>query len=49
MVAVDMGIAGSMDKIATFETADLGDHHRQKGVGGYIERHSEEDIGASLI
>ena len=44
-----MRIARSMDKLPTLQAAALGYHHRQKSIRSYVERHSEEGVGAALI
>ena len=38
-----------MDKVAGFESADLGDHHRQQGIAGNIEGDSEKEVGTALV
>jgi putative hydrolase of the HAD superfamily len=38
-----------MDELAGLQTAYLGHHCGQQGVGGDVERHSEECIGAALV
>ena len=38
-----------MDKVAIFESARLGYHHCEEGVGGNIERNTQEYIGRTLI
>ena len=49
VIGVDMGVACRVDELARLQAADLGYHHREEGVGGYIERHSEESVGTSLV
>src|SRR4030065_420570 len=49
VVAVEVRIAEGMDEIAGFESGHLGHHQREQGIGGYIERHAEENIGAALV
>jgi hypothetical protein len=49
MVQVEVGVAEGMDEFAGFQAADLRDHHGQQRVGGDVERHAEEDIGAALV
>ena len=49
MVAVEVRISGRVDEFTRLETAGLGDHQRQQGVGGDVERHAEEDIRAALV
>ena len=38
-----------MDELSGPEAADLRRHHRQQGIGGDIERHSEKRVGAALV
>lgn len=49
MVKVDMHITKRMYKIAGCQAADVGHHHGQEGVGGDIERDTEEHICRTLI
>ena len=49
MVQVDVGVACGVDEITGLQAADLGDHHRQQGVGGDVERDTEEGVGAALV
>ena len=44
VIVVEMCIAKGVDKDARFQVADLGHHVREKGVGGDVERHAEEDV-----
>ena len=49
MVAVDVGIAGSVDEFPGLQPGHLGDHHGQERVGRDIERDAQEDVGAALV
>ena len=49
MVAVEVRVSGRVDELAGAEAAGLGDHQRQQGVGGDVERHAEEHVRAALI
>ena len=44
-----MQIAEGMHEVARLEPADLRDHHGQHRVGGDVEGHAEEQIGAPLV
>lgn len=46
---VDMRIAQGVHEIAYFQPADLGDHVGQGGIGRDIERHSQEQVGRTLV
>ena len=49
MVAVEMGIAKGVDKLAHLQAADLSDHHGKQGIAGDVKRHAEKDVGAALV
>ena len=49
VVSVEVEVAEGVNKCAGLKTADLRDHEREEGVGGDIEGHAEEEIGAALI
>jgi hypothetical protein len=49
VIGVEMSIAESMHKLPRLQTCDLSQHHRQKGIGGNIEWHTQEDISTTLI
>ena len=49
VVGVEVEVAEGVNKCAGLKTADLRDHEREEGVGGDIEGHAEEEIGAALI
>lgn len=49
VVEVEMGVAEGMYKCAGPETGDLGGHHQQEGVGGYVEGDAEEAVGRALV
>ena len=44
-----MGVSGGVDELTWFQTANLGDHHGQEGIGSDIERDAEEGIRAALV
>ena len=44
-----MSVAGGVDKFAGLQSADLSHHLQQESIGGDVERHTEEAVGASLI
>ncbi len=49
VVEVEVGVAEGMNEVAQFQAGDLGDHHGEQGVGGDIERHAQEHVGAALV
>ena len=49
MVLVKVKIAESVNEFGRCETTDLCDHPREQRVGGDVERHAEEKIGAALV
>src|ERR1044071_2396514 len=49
VIGVEVKIAKGVHEGAGFQLADLGDHQRQQRVGGDVERHPEEQVGAALI
>ena len=49
MVAIQMAIAARPDEVAHFEIALLRQHVSEQRVGGDVERHAEEDVGAALV
>ena len=49
MVLVKVKIAESVNEFGRCETTDLCDHPREQRVGGNVERHAEEKIGAALV
>src|ERR1700683_445402 len=49
MVIVEVKIAAGVDEVAGFEIADLRYHAGEERVGGDIERHAEEEVGAALV
>ncbi|MPN36795.1 hypothetical protein SDC9_184306 [bioreactor metagenome] len=49
MVGVEVGVAEGMDEVTRAIAADLRQHHRQQRVGGDVEGHAEEDVGAALV
>ena len=44
-----MYVAKGMDEVAGLQATHLCHHHGEKGIGGDIERHAEEYVGATLI
>src|SRR5438270_4341124 len=44
-----MHVSEGVDEIARTQVANLGHHHRQERIGGDIEGHTQEKIGATLI
>lgn len=49
VVEVEMGVARGVDELARLEPRDLGHHLQQQGVGGDVERHTEEGVGRPLV
>lgn len=49
MVRVKVKVAKSMDKFPRLVAANLCDHHGEEGIGGDVERDSEEKVCAALI
>jgi hypothetical protein len=49
VVLVEVGIAKGVNELPGFEAGDLSHHHGQKGVGGDVEGHPQEHIGAPLV
>src|SRR6267142_2642416 len=49
MVQVQVGIAEGEDELAGLEAGDLRHHQRQQRVGGDVEGHAEEYVGAALV
>ena len=49
MVAVKVAIAARPDEISDLEIALLRDHVRQQCIGGDVERHAQEEVGAALV
>ena len=49
MVRIQVRIAQGMYKFTRLVIADLGKHKGKQRIGGYIERHPEEGIGAPLV
>ena len=49
MIELQVAVATGPDKIPRLEIALLGHHVGEEGVGGDIERHTQKNIGASLI
>ena len=49
VISVQVGVPQGVDERAGLEAGDLSDHQGQQGVGGDVERHPEENIGAALV
>src|SRR3990167_8144540 len=49
VVQVEVRVAEGVDELARLQAHDLGDHQGQQGVGGDIERHAQEHVGAALV
>jgi len=49
VVSIQVNVAECVNKVPSFETADLCDHHGQQSIGRDIERNTEEEIGGSLV
>ena len=49
VIEVQVGVASGVDEVATLETADLCHHLKEKGIGGDVERHTEEGVGTTLV
>ena len=49
VVQIEVRIAQRQDELAALEAGDLGDHQREQGVGGDVERHAEKKIRAALV
>lgn len=49
VIGVEVQIAEGVDEFAGFVSADLRDHHGEKRVGGDVEGHPEEKVGAALV
>ena len=44
-----MGIAQGVHELARRKAGHLGHHQGEQGIGGDVERHAQEDIGAALV
>ena len=49
MIQIQVAVAAGPDELAGGEVALLRDHAGQQRVGGDVERHAEEHIGAALV
>jgi hypothetical protein len=49
VVAVEVRVAEGVHEVAGLVAADLGEHQGEQGVGGDVEGHAEEDVGAALV
>jgi hypothetical protein len=43
------GVAEGVHKFTRRIAADLRQHQREQGIGGDVERHAQEDVGAALV
>ena len=49
MIGVDVGVSKGMDKVAGLQSAHLSEHQGEQGVGGYIKRYAQKEVGAALV
>ena len=49
VVEVEMCVTRGMDELAWLKSSNLGHHHCQQGVAGYIEWDTKKGIGRALI
>src|SRR3989442_11067802 len=49
MIQIKMRVAEREDELAGLEAGDLRHHQREERVGGDVEGHAEEEIGAPLV
>ena len=49
MVGIEVGIAEGVDETARLEAGHLRHHQGEEGVGGDVERHTEEHVGTALV
>ena len=49
MIGVEVQIAAGMNKRPRFQSANLGHHDCEQGVGSDIEGHAQEQICATLV
>jgi len=49
VVHVEVAVASRPHEVSGFQFAGLGQHVRQEGIGGDVERDAEEDVRAALI
>lgn len=49
MIEVDVDVPEGVHEVPGDIAALLGHHHGQQGIGGDVERHSEEDIRTALV
>jgi hypothetical protein len=49
VVGIQVAVAAGPHEFAGLQVADLRHHQREQGVGGDVERHAEEDVGAALV
>jgi ribosomal protein S13 len=49
VIDVKVRVAARPDELADAEVALLRDHVREQRIGGDVERHAEEHVGAALV
>src|SRR6185369_14245338 len=49
VVQVEVGVAQRMDELARLEARHLRHHQCEESVGGYVERHAQEDVSRALV
>src|SRR5450759_5486467 len=49
VIQVEMGVAQGVHELARLQIAYLRHHQCEQGVRGDVERHAEEQVGASLV
>jgi hypothetical protein len=49
VIHIEVAVAAGPHEVARLIAAHLGHHHREQGVGGDVEGHAEEDVGAALV
>src|SRR5258707_5973990 len=48
-VQVEVRVAQGEHELARLQAGHLRHHQREQGVGGDVERHAEEQVGAALV
>src|SRR5208282_2673557 len=49
VIGIEVQVSEGVDEGARPQLADLGDHHREQGIGADIKRHAQEQVGAALV
>ena len=49
VIRIEVTVAAGPDELAHFEVALLREHVREQRIGGDVERHAEENVGAALV